>query len=314
MNMIKAKFSKIITLVEEGENNKGSLYIGNLMAANDSKTLSRYDINSIVGLCPDEPKAIEDHDTVSAHYYYPLYDHPSQNINFEVFKRLALVVQRDMDAGYNVLVHCHAGRSRSATFVLFYQMTLEKYKDVPFQDLLAHLFEIHPLTAPNTGFIKQLIKWDNEHRNKESSVDLVKVPQVELDDSSDLITSQVQVLGGLEGMYPVRQENLEEFYRLKPSYMQDRDESTMEYVASDEYDNWMQKQKNNVIVTKDGSHGAHAISYTGSNEGIETGKQLIEYISDRTNSHPEHHKNINKVYPKINKEVESVYQDYDPRE
>lgn len=260
MNNLKARFANVITLVEKGETGKGSLYIGNLMSANSHDVLTKYDINSIVTLCQDEPRAIEDHESVSAHYYYPIYDHPSQMINFDTFQRLADVVNSDLRDGRNVLVHCYAGRSRSSTFILFYQMTLNKYADKSLKDLLIGLHNIHPLTAPNRGFVKQLAGWEKEHRKSiHEVVPQGLTPTIKLADSSDSATSQVTVLGGMENLYPIRQENLEDFVRFKPSYMQDREGLNTPYDKYAEQDDWL---KSNVIMTNDSSHGARTITHT----------------------------------------------------
>lgn len=256
MNNIKSHFGNVITLVEQGKNGEGSLYIGNLKAANSHKILSQYDINSIVTLCQDEPGAIENHESISAHYYYPIYDHPTQMINFDVFKRLSDVVKSDMRNGRNVLVHCYAGRSRSSTFILFHQMTMEKYSGVSLKDLLIKLHTIHPLTAPNSGFMSQLDGWEKENRHSVTSKEITDIPTAKLDDQLDHMTSQVTLLGGTENLYPIRHENLGDFFKFKPSYMQDdRDPA---YVAADEQDDWLKKRGSDVIIS---SHGPHTINY-----------------------------------------------------
>jgi protein-tyrosine phosphatase len=299
MNKYKARFNDVITLVEQGENGHGSLYIGNLKAASSAKTLEKYNINTILTLCPDEPKAIEDHKTVSSHLYYPIYDHPSQQINFDYFERLSNVITEDLANGYNVLVHCYAGRSRSATFILFYQMTLEKYNTNSLKELLYELHEIHPLTAPNTGFVKQLVNWEKNDRvnaNDIVSEPIEEVANVPLDDSSDPTTRQVQGLGSMEDLFPIRQENLEDFYRFKPSYMQDNRNPGL-YKEQDEYDGWLKKNNGLVSVSKDSSHGP----------------RTINYIDGEVNIHPDHHQNLDSVTPVTSDEIEGVYEDADPR-
>lgn len=53
----------------------------------------------------------------------------------------------------NVLVHCHAGVSRSATIVLYYLM---KQFNAPLRIAFGHLRERRPIVQPNKGFMRVL--------------------------------------------------------------------------------------------------------------------------------------------------------------
>ena len=57
----------------------------------------------------------------------------------------------------NVLVHCAAGASRSASFVICYVMWSRKMK---YQDALKFVFNIRRCVDPNDGFKKQLQAWE----------------------------------------------------------------------------------------------------------------------------------------------------------
>lgn len=52
----------------------------------------------------------------------------------------------------NVLVHCYAGRSRSATIVIAYLM----YSGASFKESLALLKNCRPIIQPNSGFLREL--------------------------------------------------------------------------------------------------------------------------------------------------------------
>jgi predicted protein tyrosine phosphatase len=55
--------------------------------------------------------------------------------------------------GRKVLVHCHAGRSRSASTVIYYLMTRE---GLNLRDALNHVESCRPQISPNPGFMRQL--------------------------------------------------------------------------------------------------------------------------------------------------------------
>jgi protein-tyrosine phosphatase len=149
-----AKLNPFLTNVFTNSNSNGQLYVGNLLAANNINILRKYNINTIITLNHNPPESINDIQVVHSHYHYPINDNPGQLIDFDIFQRLALIVDDDLKNGINVLVHCYAGISRSTTFILFYLM--HQYRDQPLRKLLQYLKDVHPITSPNKGFIKQL--------------------------------------------------------------------------------------------------------------------------------------------------------------
>eukprot|EP00347_Sterkiella_histriomuscorum_P019183 403342619 len=78
----------------------------------------------------------------------------------QVFQNLILhflecfkFIDYDIDQGRNVLVHCAAGVSRSATIVISYLM----YKNqLTLDQAFEHVKECRPAICPNEGFMKQL--------------------------------------------------------------------------------------------------------------------------------------------------------------
>lgn len=61
-----------------------------------------------------------------------------------------------MAEGRNVLVHCAAGVSRSASFVIAYLMNR---KDMLFPDAIRFVKERRSVIRPNSGFSQQLEKY-----------------------------------------------------------------------------------------------------------------------------------------------------------
>lgn len=66
----------------------------------------------------------------------------------------------------NVLVHCHRGVSRSASFVIGYLM---KKNEFSIDEALSYVQSLRPIVQPNSAFIEQLRKY-NPHPNVQDGV------------------------------------------------------------------------------------------------------------------------------------------------
>jgi protein-tyrosine phosphatase len=67
----------------------------------------------------------------------------------------------------NVLVHCHKGISRSASFVIGYLM---RKNEMTFEEALAHVQSVRPMVQPNDSFLEQLRRYEvslSEKRDRE---------------------------------------------------------------------------------------------------------------------------------------------------
>jgi len=64
-------------------------------------------------------------------------------------------VERAREEGCKVLVHCAAGRSRSASIVIAYLM---KYEHMTLRRAYLHLKSRRPIVRPNLGFFRQLLR------------------------------------------------------------------------------------------------------------------------------------------------------------
>ncbi len=89
--------------------------------------------------------------------------------------------------GNNVLVHCHAGISRSATVVLDYMMKTYEYS---YQDARNTLRETRACVSPNIGFIMLL---DEEHMlDREPCAKRQRtLPQSDLDEGLEVIVAEL---------------------------------------------------------------------------------------------------------------------------
>jgi protein-tyrosine phosphatase len=79
-------------------------------------------------------------------------DDPEENISKHFFDVHA-AIQRAIDKGHRVIVHCAAGISRSATLVIAYLMIENHWT---FQEAFDYVRKRRSIINPNPGFIKQL--------------------------------------------------------------------------------------------------------------------------------------------------------------
>ncbi|KAJ3044427.1 hypothetical protein HDV00_002319 [Rhizophlyctis rosea] len=83
---------------------------------------------------------------------YPLEDSPEERIG-EWFEEVCGVICEAEERGERVLVHCHAGVSRSATIVLAYLM---KYRGMRLFEAWNVAYRSRPIIRPNAGFAHAL--------------------------------------------------------------------------------------------------------------------------------------------------------------
>merc|ERR1712032_89772 len=88
----------------------------------------------------------------------PLVDSPSEDL-LPHLSRVASLISDEIEAGGNVLIHCVAGVSRSASFILAY--LISSY-NLTLQQALCHLKIVRPWVNPNKGFLSQLRSWEEQ--------------------------------------------------------------------------------------------------------------------------------------------------------
>ena len=79
---------------------------------------------------------------------------------------LPLSLDEARERGSGVLVHCHAGVSRSATVTVAYIM---KRQGMCLGEAYKFVKELRPVISPNLNFMGQLLKYEKNKRNGESS-------------------------------------------------------------------------------------------------------------------------------------------------
>lgn len=93
------------------------------------------------------------------HFRVYWHDHVDQELPVDELCAAVNFIQKQRDAGRQVLVHCWAGHSRSVSIVLFYlsKMVVDgrrRFKTVA--DGLRHIQKSRPTAGPNEGFLEQL--------------------------------------------------------------------------------------------------------------------------------------------------------------
>lgn len=131
------------------------VFLGNEDNARDLELLESYAITHIISLTQSvyHPEKM---------VYYPINidDSPVANI-YQYFEPCVEFINdalsaRDSRAGMNVLVHCAAGVSRSASIVIAYIMSAQR---VDYETALGMVRADRHIVNPNEGFVLQLRQW-----------------------------------------------------------------------------------------------------------------------------------------------------------
>jgi predicted protein tyrosine phosphatase len=129
----------------------GAVYISSYKVPSDWACLKQHQITHIVNMAADVCENMY-LDAFSYLTYY-MKDSNSEDLT-PIFYRTLEWMQKAIDSGGRVLVHCREGVSRSATMVLAYLMWRFK---MTFDAALESLQKVRPICNPNTGFTCQLL-------------------------------------------------------------------------------------------------------------------------------------------------------------
>lgn len=138
----------------------GGIYLGNYDAASDINLLRKHKISAVLTVAAGtglryHPDAVASHDVIPAMDvdYYDMTKHFDRCFDFMDKNRKFT----------NVLVHCWAGVSRSATIVITYLM--KKY-DFSFDEAHSFVKKKRKQIYPNPGFVRQMRSFDTQLRLK----------------------------------------------------------------------------------------------------------------------------------------------------
>ena len=144
-------FSNHVSVVLEPKNNTGGIYLGGIFGAMNYNNLQQLGIGAVLTVAAGtnltypshmDHLVIEADDTSGyelARYFEECYQFIEKNL-----KRT------------NILVHCYAGISRSASILISYFM---KKCKLTFEEGFAYLKSKRKIVSPNPGFRKQLIEY-----------------------------------------------------------------------------------------------------------------------------------------------------------
>ncbi len=126
------------------------IFISNELGAQDWKYLKDREISHILVagnfLQKKFPKDFK-------YLQLPINDFPSQDITFYFKEAFDFIEESE-----KVLVHCHAGVSRSASIVIAFLMMKNSWK---YTDAFNHVKKKRPVINPNRGFILQLKEFES---------------------------------------------------------------------------------------------------------------------------------------------------------
>ena len=138
------------------------VFLGGYLAAADAAWLRRAGISRVVKLCADDPTVPGGDARVPGVQYLvlPVRDDPSEDITAAATQAV-IAIKAARRAGERVLVHCHAGVSRSATVVLLYLMLVRGFT---LDEAYGYLEGVRPVINPNAGFRAALRATDERWR------------------------------------------------------------------------------------------------------------------------------------------------------
>lgn len=143
--------SEIMSLVLSS--GRGNLWVGGIEAL---QHLDEHRIGAVVTILQKD-RVYEEEITQLVgkrpHLRFYLYDDEDEPIQ-RFFKESTRFIDRHIRAGRNVLVHCHAGISRSVTLVIHYMMVMRGFQSP--QVALDHIRRVRPHANPNPGFMRAL--------------------------------------------------------------------------------------------------------------------------------------------------------------
>lgn len=136
----------------------GRLFLGPAKAALDSRWMKSTGITHVLNVGADYNPQIQKKLGLVSYEYIDRDDQEHVQLHEEfsrAFKYIDDALTRN--SKHKVLVHCHAGVSRSATIILAYLM----HRDgISSYEAISRVMERRPVILPNPGFAKQLLDFE----------------------------------------------------------------------------------------------------------------------------------------------------------
>lgn len=128
------------------------LWLGDITASENLKALNKYKISHIVTILDYQPN-FSDKNRTYLHIHAD--DFHSTDLLTNEFEKCFQFINKAIEQGEQVLIHCHAGVSRSATIAAMYLM--RKYS-LTREQAIERIISKRPhwIVKPNDGFLRQL--------------------------------------------------------------------------------------------------------------------------------------------------------------
>ncbi len=132
------------------------LFLGPIGAARNLKALRKRGITHILNVSPVVPCYFRDNPEGAFTYHVvPIYDDDSVDLMPHLDEAVEFIATGRKAGG--VLVHCYAGQSRSASFVIAYLVAKE---GMSLPEAWATVRKARPCVQPNQGFLRQLAEFE----------------------------------------------------------------------------------------------------------------------------------------------------------
>lgn len=141
------------------------LYLGDDLAARNREILKINKITHILNLTTNIPNKFEP-DII--YLKLVILDYETQNISQYFSETFEFIDNALKDENNSVLVHCNAGISRSASFIIAYLMQKGLYRS--YRDAHEHVKKCRPIICPNRGFERQLLNLDRQIKKKKMCI------------------------------------------------------------------------------------------------------------------------------------------------
>ena len=128
------------------------LYLGNKNHASDIRVIDILNIKTIINVTVEIPNYHKHRDDITYINCNVIDD--VDTIMLPTWKLIADTIESCKNNGKNVLVHCSAGRSRSASSIIYYLM--KKEDKMPLDEAFQYVIRCRDIIDPNYGFREEL--------------------------------------------------------------------------------------------------------------------------------------------------------------
>jgi dual specificity phosphatase 12 len=141
------------------------LYISNLKSVNNYN-IKKYKFKCILTIIESDKiiKSVQKiaQDNNITHYYIKIDDIPKANLSKYFDSTFDIILDNILNK-QNILIHCYAGVSRSATIIIAFLLKIQHIikKPISVNDMISFVKSKRNIINPNLGFIKQLDKYNN---------------------------------------------------------------------------------------------------------------------------------------------------------